>query len=208
MTGVRGPVSQADSSRKLTGDAGKRAPRTSRPDPGDTSRRTPAASGTTASAAGGPTRAPQAPRWLMPEALAEWRRVVPMLRAAGHLEASDVPVIAMYCTAWAQWRALDAELAASKNHVMHCPECGIAVGESAYLVEGARGNLVKTPLWQMWRDAGAQVERLAKQLGLSPEGRLRLPAAPPAPTKSDPLSGFGATPGAGDGEQDDTDDDE
>jgi P27 family predicted phage terminase small subunit len=52
--------------------------------------------------------APVMPRWLEPEAKAEWRRIVPKLSRVGLLTEVDGACLAGYCQAWARWLAAEA----------------------------------------------------------------------------------------------------
>jgi P27 family predicted phage terminase small subunit len=100
--------------------------------------------------------APNPPTWLSVEAKAEWRRVVPLIDELGILGPADRAVLSLYVDAWARWvdvaRRLDRE----------------------ELVRRERGHLAKTPLWQIYRDSSALVAQLARSIGASPDGRLRM----------------------------------
>lgn len=99
---------------------------------------------------------PPMPRDLPNEAKAEWRRIVPKLEEVGLLADVDRGVLVRYCVAWADWVELDRLLQ-----------------QSGKLLKGARGNLVRNPLWFMKRDAEQTVGELGRQLGLTPMARLR-----------------------------------
>ncbi len=56
-----------------------------------------------------PTRgAPACPKWLTPEARAVWRQIVPDLAAIGLLCRVDLGVLAVYCSALADYQAAAA----------------------------------------------------------------------------------------------------
>jgi P27 family predicted phage terminase small subunit len=99
---------------------------------------------------------PPMPRNLPPEAKAEWRRIVGELEAAGLLATIDRAVLVRYCIAWSDW----VELQRLLEH-------------SGKLLKGARGNLVRNPLWFMKQDAEQTLAELGRQLCLSPMARLR-----------------------------------
>ena len=99
---------------------------------------------------------PAMPRTLTPEARAEWRRVVPDLERMGVLASVDRGVLVRYCTAWADWSELDAQ-----------------VRRTGRIVRGRDGNLVRNPLWLLRRDAGQELMELTRQLALTPAARLR-----------------------------------
>ncbi len=46
---------------------------------------------------------PEPPRWLDSEALAEWKRVVPLLNAMGLLGKVDRAAISGYCVSYSRW---------------------------------------------------------------------------------------------------------
>ncbi len=100
--------------------------------------------------------APTPPTWLSVEAKAEWRRVVPELDAMGVLARVDRAVLTLYCDAWARFVTVARLL------------------ERTELVRRERGHEAKTPLWQIYRDASGLVAQLAKTIGASPDGRLRM----------------------------------
>jgi P27 family predicted phage terminase small subunit len=99
---------------------------------------------------------PVMPKDLLAEAKAEWRRVVPELEEIGLLAKVDRAVLIRYCTAWADWVEL--------QHLLV---------QDGKVLKGARGHLVRNPLWLMRKDAEQTVAELGKQLGLTPVARLR-----------------------------------
>jgi P27 family predicted phage terminase small subunit len=99
---------------------------------------------------------PVMPRDLPPEAKAEWRRIVGKLEAAGLLATIDRAVLIRYCTAWSDWVELQGLLE-----------------RSGKLLKGARGHLVRNPLWFMKQDAEQTLAELGRQLCLTPVARLR-----------------------------------
>ncbi len=99
---------------------------------------------------------PVMPRALPVEAKAEWRRIVPVLEQVGLLTTIDRAVLVRYCCAWADWLELQK-----------------LVQQSGKVLKGARGHLVRNPLWFSLQDAGATVGELGRQLGLTPIARLR-----------------------------------
>jgi P27 family predicted phage terminase small subunit len=96
------------------------------------------------------------PRDLPEEAKAEWRRIVPELEKAELLASVDRALLIRYCCAWADWLEIQR-----------------LIQQSGKLLKGARGNLVRNPLWFQLQDAGATVTELGRQLGLTPVARLR-----------------------------------
>jgi P27 family predicted phage terminase small subunit len=96
------------------------------------------------------------PRDLPEEAKAEWRRIVPELEKAELLASVDRALLIRYCCAWADWLEIQR-----------------LIQQSGKLLKGARGNLVRNPLWFQLQDAGATVTELGRHLGLTPVARLR-----------------------------------
>jgi len=109
-----------------------------------------------------PEGIPDAPEWLSPPALDEWRRLVPILVGMGVLTLADGNALAMYCEAFALYVAAAREVAAS-----------------GVLVDSYRGGVAKNPAIQVARDAADQCARWGAKLGLSPVDRARLAVAPP-----------------------------
>ena len=99
---------------------------------------------------------PTMPGDLPTEAKAEWRRVVPELERMAYITRLDRALLIRYCTAWADWLELDAQLA-----------------QTGRLVKGRDGNWVRNPLWLLRRDAEQTATELARQLGLTPDSRVR-----------------------------------
>jgi P27 family predicted phage terminase small subunit len=119
------------------------------------------------------TSRPAIPSTLRGEARAEWRRVVTHLEEIGALAAVDRSLLIRYCTAWADWVELDELLK-----------------RSGRVVQGQKGNLVRSPLWLLRRDAEASLNELARELTLSPAARLRIgfehrPEMPPEDTEGE-----------------------
>ena len=102
-----------------------------------------------------PVRAiPAVPGWLDREAKAEWKRITPELNRLGLLSRLDRGVLALYCDAWSKWVSARGSI-------------------DALIVQGTKGDR-KHPAWQIYRDAASMVASLAKELGTSPNARLRM----------------------------------
>ena len=74
-----------------------------------------------------------APKHLSAEAKAEWKRVAPVLKAAGVLTPADRGALAAYCQAWARWveaeRKIETEgmvTTTPSGYEMQSPWVGIA----------------------------------------------------------------------------------
>ena len=138
--GARGPVPFDPEKRKLRGTRSRSKPTV---------------------AARTPPGIPVPPRGLTGEALAEWKRVVPLLAERRVLAQTDRAMLVMYCRTWARWNDLDRHL-----------------GE-AYTTTGSKSTIMN-PLLRAWRDTTQLLAGLVKQLGLDPTSRLRMPAPPSA----------------------------
>lgn len=105
--------------------------------------------------------APSKPGWLSAEAGKMWDRVVPELARAGAICDLDWACLIMLCESWADYRLAEA-----------------AVKKVGILVKGTRGTVKRNPAI-VARDAFLKIFfALAKEYGLTPVGRRRLPATP------------------------------
>lgn len=101
---------------------------------------------------------PNPPTSLKGEALAEWKRVTPELHRMGYLGLIDRAVLVLYCRWWATFVDLDKR-----------------ISEEGTIVPGKRGGEdVKHPAWQQLRESSEKVRDFAKELGLTPNARLRM----------------------------------
>jgi P27 family predicted phage terminase small subunit len=96
---------------------------------------------------------PEPPDCLDDYAAEEWRRVAPQLLALGLLSALDIPLLALYCSAYGQWRTAVEILAREQ-----IPE----------------GSARAKPLAQIRKAAAEQILRLAGEFGMTPLARSRL----------------------------------
>ena len=148
--------------------------------------------------------APNPPTWLDREGKAEWRRVVPQLERAGLLAgALDRGTLTAWCRTWAQYAAVTRSVAAEgerarrdlaeveeqlrrgdaegwqdlehRHRLIERQRALQVVAEAqGTVVLGYRGSLVKNPAMQVQRDLQGQLLALAKELLLTPVGRLRV----------------------------------
>ena len=100
---------------------------------------------------------PALPASIKGEARAEWNRIVPELQRAGLLAKIDRGILIRYCAAWSDWAELTGQLQASSK-----------------LIRGARGQLVRNPLWLLRTEVEQTLSDLGRQLGLSPTARIRV----------------------------------
>lgn len=147
--GARGPLPLPENVRELRGNAGKQPPASSpKARPGIPSR----------------------PEFLSAEAKREWRRVVGELDEMGILSTVDRAILAMYCDAWAKF--------VEARRLLEPTEFEDGRQQTVLVIVGHRGAQSKNPAWQIYRDAATTCAALAAQLGLTPNARLRMPAAP------------------------------
>jgi P27 family predicted phage terminase small subunit len=123
---------------------------------------------------------PSMPRWLSKEAKAEWRHLLPQLRALGMLYAIDRSALAAYCQAHAElvWAT---EVLEREGRIIDAPvfnKPGELTGHTKRL----------HPAVKLQRDAFARVKAFLGEFGLTPATRARLsvaaPESPPASDKS------------------------
>lgn len=101
------------------------------------------------------------------EALAEWQRVVRLLRDRGDLSELDQAGLADYCLCR-----------------VRLEECERQIAEQGVLIQGQRG-LVKNPALQIARQYRAAMQKWADLFGLTPASRSRI-SVPKAEADDDP----------------------
>lgn len=106
---------------------------------------------------------PTCPRWLLPEAKREWRRIVPELARLGLLTIVDRAALAAYCQAYARWRQAEEELARLKNTVMATPS----------------GYVQQLPQVTISQKERQLMKAFLTEFGLTPASRTRLSVEPP-----------------------------
>ena len=136
--GRRGPAPTPTNLRVLRGNPGKRALNQNEPKP-DADR-------------------PACPRWLAPEAKAEWRRVLPQLEATGILTIVDRASLATYCQAWARY--VEAERMLSQY--------------GAVLKAEHSDYVQVSPYQTISRQSSQIVKAFATEFGLTPGSRSRI----------------------------------
>jgi P27 family predicted phage terminase small subunit len=103
--------------------------------------------------------APTPPPWLRGEALAEWKRITPELDRMGLISKLDRGMLTVYCSSWATFVSVAKALEPQET-----------VPDPTHPDRPA-GGLRKDPRWQIYREAGALVRTLGRELGLSPNAR-------------------------------------
>lgn len=102
---------------------------------------------------------PNQPSYISKEAKAEWKRITPELKRLGVLATIDRAMLTTYCETWALWNVARE-----------------VISREGVTVIGQKGETVKHPAWQIYRDAATLMASLAKELGVSPNARLRMKA--------------------------------
>lgn len=94
------------------------------------------------------------PYRLRRQTAAVWRRLSPDLIAKGILTAWDVDQFAVFCEATATFREAREHLDAE-----------------GYTAQGSAGGVIKSPYWQIMRDAAAMMTTVGARFGLTPSDR-------------------------------------
>lgn len=109
------------------------------------------------------------PRWMDREAKRFWRKHAPAMEARGLLTKLDEIAFAMVCTSWSHLR--EAERILERDGVV---------------LTGPRGKVSPHPAVRIRDMAWKQFVEGARQFGLTPMSRQRIPI-PPLPAPYDPL---------------------
>lgn len=128
------------------------------------------------------SRTPACPSWLHPYARAVWRELGPGLHKVGRLEPEDRYGFATYCQAVAIER-----MAAEELTRLQTDDEGEPVS-AGVLVPSYRGQRVKHPALQIFRDAAGVVRAFGMDFGLTPDARQAPPVSPPDAVKARLLS--------------------
>ena len=107
------------------------------------------------------------PIWLVGEGRTEWQRVVAELKKQGRIAKTDRAVLAAYCDAWARYVEVTKQL-------------------RDYVDDGSKGQNVPSALFGVWVKLHERMVIASKELGLTVNSRLRLPAVAEE-TPEDPL---------------------
>lgn len=106
---------------------------------------------------------PEPPSILKKDALAEWKRITPLLADVGLITKLDRAIVASYCVAWGRW-----------------VECEQKIRRQGMVVKSPSGYPIYSPYFTAANKALAQVRQLAEQIGLSASARSRIKAGEPA----------------------------
>jgi P27 family predicted phage terminase small subunit len=123
---------------------------------------------------------PECPKWLPPEAKAEWRRIVPELLSLKLLTVVDRGALTAYCLAW--------------NELVACTKAmtreGRIISQPVLNRSGKKVGAIRrpNPAARLQRDAFARVKQFLGEFGLSPSSRARLQVPNHVTEKDDPLA--------------------
>lgn len=110
-----------------------------------------------------PIATPDAPDHLSPDALAEWRRVVPLLEAMGTIAELYRAPLAVYCQAWGRYVHAERQLA--------------LLGDDA-LVSTTPSGYKQIGVWlQVSNRAAEQMKTFAAEFGMTPSAINRVSGA-------------------------------
>lgn len=101
---------------------------------------------------------PSMPSWLNDITKREWRRIIPLLKNFGILRKADKTTLEMYCSAYAEWRDYEAEIAKLESRFIKQPS----------------GRVCPHPLIGLRDRAFDRLRKIAAELGLSPTSRTGL----------------------------------
>ena len=102
---------------------------------------------------------PRMPQWLSPAAKQAWKRNVPLLSDLGIILPVDELMLALLCTAFAEWKEADA-----------------LVG--SLLVKTSKGTLIQHPVVSIRNAAFERLRKMAAEFGMSPSARTGLLLTP------------------------------
>jgi P27 family predicted phage terminase small subunit len=115
---------------------------------------------------------PQCPAWLGAVAKAEWRRIIPEMRAMGTLNTADRAEMARYCQAWARWQ-----------------ECEKVIDEMGMTFTTDKGYVVQRPEVGNSLKYQKAMSEAASKLGLNPQARSTV-KVPEKKASTDPTEDF------------------
>jgi P27 family predicted phage terminase small subunit len=98
-----------------------------------------------------------APEWIVAEARDMWERVVPLLCSQKILQMTDLHIVELFCSAYANWRVAQAD-----------------VVRNGPVVLGAQGGPTKNPAATVVKESASQMATFGAMLGLDPSSRQRL----------------------------------
>lgn len=107
-----------------------------------------------------PVDEPSCPSWLVPEAKAEWRRVVKYLMDAGLLAKANRAALTAYCICWGELHEAEKE-----------------VQEGGAVLTSAKGFKYPSPWLNIRNGALTTLVKLAAEFGMTPASASRVTAS-------------------------------
>lgn len=104
-----------------------------------------------------PKKAPPCPKWLIPEAKKEWRRLAGKMEQLGILTEADMSIFASYCQAYARWK-----------------EAEEIITSHGFISRTNSGFVQAIPHVAIAKEYARIMKSCAEQLGLTPAARSRL----------------------------------
>lgn len=119
-----------------------------------------------------PTLPLRCPKYLLPEAQKEWRRLAPILMNMGLLTAADAVPFAGYCQAYARWREAQDEITRHGS-----------------IYKDAEGRIRPNPYIAIANQQMREIKSFAAEFGLTPSNRTAMIANVLSATKKqvDPM---------------------
>lgn len=111
------------------------------------------------------------PSWLDDTAALEWERIIPLLTDNLPVSALDLATVANYCQLYSDVQAAQAE-----------------IDQHGRMVKTTTGGKKINPAVKLRNDAGAQMEKLSRDLGLTPYARLNFNVKGQGQSVPDPLA--------------------
>ena len=102
-------------------------------------------------------KAPPCPKWLVPEAKKEWRRLAKTMEAMGVLTEVDMAAFAGYCQAYARWKEAEERIT-DRGLVIRTPS----------------GYPQQVPYISIAQQYLRLMNQFAEQFGLTPAARSRI----------------------------------
>ena len=102
-------------------------------------------------------KAPSCPKWLLPEAKREWRRLAKALEAMGVLTESDRTAFAAYCQAYARWK-----------------EAEEGITDRGLVIRTPSGYPQQVPYVSIAQQYLKQMSQFEEKFGLDPASRSRI----------------------------------
>lgn len=115
------------------------------------------------------SNAPEPPKWLSGESLAEWKRIVPLLLAEQSVTPWDRAALAAYCEEWKLYVSCSQKIRMIKS----------------LTVTGSRKQKAEHPLLRVREKCFKRMMQVCAEFGLTPASRSRLNVKPE--TMDDPL---------------------